>query len=156
MKLTTEVIKKWTSAFNLEHKSDLIKPYGYGQSHGLNFILNAFEPFPSSVKSSKKFILAITNENNPYDIIKQNFVLIPGYSYIYSIVASQIVTSERFNTMSQFDRGCSLPTENFNSSLTKFYSTSGCVYECAIRHAYQVSISSTFYVQLLHAQSPKV
>ena len=148
-------IKEWTSTFSPEQNSNLINPFGYGQSHGLNFILNAFEPFPY-LKSSKNFLLAITNEHNPYDIIKQNFVLTPGASYIYNIVASQITTSERFNAMSPLDRGCSLPTENFNSSLTKFYSTSGCVFECTIRHAYQKYNCTPWNMPNLFGKSAKI
>jgi len=74
---------------------ELLHPAGYGSSSGLNFILNSFEPFTQ--RYSKKFLLAVTNENNPFDIFKQNYVLEPGHVYKFRVIANQIVTTEKFD-----------------------------------------------------------
>jgi len=51
-------------------------------------------------------------------------------------------------------RNCFFPNENANLKMHKNYSQSNCLFECYFFSA-QVSISSTFYEQLLHAQIPK-
>ena len=89
---------------------DLISPSGFGPSNGLNFVVNSFEPYDAQ-RSSKNFILSITNENNPFDIFKQNYVIEPGNIYTYRVVASQIGATDRFSEMDAKNRNCSLPHE---------------------------------------------
>jgi len=107
---------------------------GYGPSNGLNFILNSFGPV-SLKKTSNKFLIAITNENNHFDVYKENYFIEPGNSYTYTILASQIITNSRFESMSQADRNCSLPNENHDLKMVNKYSKSACEYECAISFA---------------------
>jgi hypothetical protein len=90
-----------------------LSPSGFGPSNGLNFVVNSFEPYDSQ-RSSKNFILSITNENNPFDIFKQNHVIEPGNVYTYKVVASQIGATDRFNEMDYKNRNCSLPHEKGN------------------------------------------
>ena len=89
---------------------------GYGSSNGLNFIVNSFEPY-SLQRSSKNSVISITNENNAFDIFQQKFIISPGYSYTFKVVATQTVTTERFNSMDVADRGCLLPGDNSYSSV---------------------------------------
>ena len=125
---------KWRSDLNVKRNSSILKPTGYGKLHGLNFLLNSFEIY-SKDRSSNNFLLSITNENNGYDIFKQNYVLKPGFVYTYKIIANQILTTERFNSLDQTTRGCYLPSEDEKMKLMKFYSKSNCEYECTIRNA---------------------
>ena len=126
----------WNSILNLKQNSVLENPSGYGPSNGLNFVVNSFET-SSSDRSSKNVLLSITNENNPFDIFKQNYFIEPGNSYTYTVLANQIITNERFEAMKPQERSCSLPNENGLQSLTNKYSKSACEYQCAIKHAIQ-------------------
>ncbi len=132
----TTNLNVWNSVLNLKQTSALENPTGYGPSNGLNFIVNSFEA-SSANRSSKKIVMSITNENNPFDIFKQNYFIEPGNSYTYTVLANQIITNERFEAMTPTERSCSLPHENVGSNLTNKYSKSGCEYECAIKHAMQ-------------------
>jgi hypothetical protein len=128
------VASQWDSNINLQHNPNMLRPTGYGKLHGLNFLLNSFEIY-SKDRSSNNFLLSITNEHNGYEIFKQNYVLKPGYSYTYKVIANQILTTDRFNGLDQTTRGCGLPGENEKMNLTKLYSKSNCEYECTIRNA---------------------
>ena len=79
----------WIELLNLNKKSTILNPLGYGPSNGLNFALNSFEPF-NGQRSSKNFILSISNENNPFDIFKQKYTVEPGFMYTYRVVANQV------------------------------------------------------------------
>jgi len=138
-----EIFKKsketetWRKILNLKEKSALVNP---ASSDGLYFILNSFNANPiddpnAKTKASGNFILSITNEFNPFNIYKQNFVIEPGYSYIYRIIANQVVTTERFDKLDKQDRNCLLASENMDSNLTNHYSKSGCLYECILKKA---------------------
>ena len=133
----SEILQDWASTLDLGSGLGLVKPDGYGPYHGFNFVLNSFLPSRYS-RSSKNFVLAITNENNPFEIYKQNFVIEPGFAYTFKIVANQIVTTDRFNALDKSVRNCNLPSETKNLNFTKVYSKSGCQYECAIRQAKEV------------------
>jgi hypothetical protein len=128
------VASQWVSNKNLQQSSNILRPTGYGKLHGLNFLLNSFEIY-SKDRSSNNFLLSITNEHNGYDIFKQNYVLKPGYAYTYKVIANQILTTDRFDSLDQTTRDCSLPGENEKMNLTKLYSKSNCEYECTIRNA---------------------
>jgi hypothetical protein len=104
------IAKTWSNVLDLTETSHIINPTGYGSSNGLNFILNSFEPY-SLQRSSKNFILSISNENNAFDVFQQKFIISPGYSYTFKVVAAQTVTTERFDSMDVADRGCFLPGE---------------------------------------------
>ena len=129
------LLTKWNTILNLKQTSSLFNPSGYGLSHGLQFVLNFYEPSYQQ-RSSKNFILSITNPNNSFDISKQNYLIKPGFSYTYKIIANQIVTTERFNEMDPSSRVCSLPEENLGLNLLKSYTKSGCEYECTLRAAF--------------------
>jgi len=124
----------WSKVFNQAQKSHLFHPIGYGPSNGFNFILNSFE-YVGSKRSSNNFIMSITNENNPYDVYKENYIIEPGHLYTFRILANQVITNERFNGLNQASRNCSLPHESVMLNLTQNYSKSACEYECAIRNA---------------------
>jgi hypothetical protein len=101
----------WASVLNAKDQtSQLVNPSGYGPNNGLNFVLNSFESFSAS-RSTKNFILSITNENNPFNIFKQNYIVEPGNAYTYRVIANQIVSTDRFNLMDPSKRNCSLPNE---------------------------------------------
>jgi hypothetical protein len=122
---------------NLKEKSALVNP---ASSNGLYFILNSFNPKPKDdpnpkEESSRNFILSITNEFNPFNVYKQNFVIEPGYSYKYRVVANQVATTERFDKLEKQNRNCLLASENKDSNLTNHYSKSGCLYECILKEA---------------------
>jgi hypothetical protein len=129
-----QYINLFTSIFNLSQNMVLSNPSGYGPSHGLTFILNSFE-FINSERSSKNFILSITNENNPFDIFKQSYFVEPGNSYTFRVSANQIITNERFDAMPHIERNCLLPKEHLNSNFFRKYSKSSCEYECGIQQA---------------------
>ena len=129
---------KWTGIFNAPEKTGpLLRPTGYGSNHGLNLVVNAFEA--TKLRSSKNFVLAITNENNPFQILKHNYLLKPGFSYTFRILASQVTTTARFDSMDFSVRGCALPDEISSSSIFKKYSRDNCEYECAIAKARESS-----------------
>ena len=89
---------------------DLLTPTGSGPGHGLNLILNSFEQADYPPRSSKNFIISITNENSAFDISEQNYLLEPGYLYTFRVMASQIVTSENFDSLSHGEN-LYIPTE---------------------------------------------
>jgi hypothetical protein len=62
--------ESWTTVFNLKPNSSIQKPVGYGPAHGLNFVLNMFTPY-EDLRFSKNSIVSISNENNGFDIFKQ-------------------------------------------------------------------------------------
>ena len=140
---TSEIYKKspitdtWTSVFEPNMtKIDLVYPKGFGSAKGMNIILNSYEAFGSQ-RETNDFILSVTNENNVYDIVRQSFDLLPGNIYTFRILASQITTTEKFETMSQKDRNCGLENESGKLRYFNNYSKSACEYECALKKAEQ-------------------
>jgi hypothetical protein len=81
--------------------------------------------------------MSITNENNPFDVYKQNYLIEPGRFYMFRVLASQMVTTNKFDLLDVSLRNCSLPSENRNLKLFQKYSKSGCEYECSIEQAIQ-------------------
>ena len=82
-------LNTWSSVFDSNNMSrPLAYPKGYGSTKGFNIILNSFESFKSQ-RTSNQFVIAITNENNHYDIIRHSFNLLPGHEYTFRIMASQ-------------------------------------------------------------------
>ncbi len=128
-------IQIWNKIFKLKETSTLVHPIA---SNGLYFVLNSFVPSPEE-ESSKNFVLSITNEYNSFNIYSENFIVQPGYSYKYRVIANQVVTTERFNQMGWSVRNCSLPSENKNSNLTNRNSKIGCLYECTLKKAIKQS-----------------
>ena len=82
------------------YSTDFVSPTGSGPGHGLNFILNSFEQVAFPTRSSKNFILSITNEKSAYDILEQNYLLEPGNLYTFRVMASQMVTNKQFDALS--------------------------------------------------------
>ena len=82
--------KVWNSVFEPNNtNSSLIYPKGFGSAKGMYIILNSYESFGLQQQSSD-FILSITNENNPYDIIRQSYNILPGNAYTFRVMASQV------------------------------------------------------------------
>jgi hypothetical protein len=65
---STDNLNHWDSVLGFKNKSTLIGSPGPSPSNGFKFILNSFERFGSE-SLGKNFILSITNEFNPFDII---------------------------------------------------------------------------------------
>jgi hypothetical protein len=82
--------------------------------------------------SSKNVILSFTNEREWVSIFANNFIIEPGYSYTFKIIANQIITTDRLAELSPKDRKCNLPLDTYNLQLMREYSKGGCLYECAI------------------------
>ena len=95
---TMPIVDIWNSRLNLQEKVTILKPDGYGQNYGLNFLLNSFTTEAFN-RTTTNFLLSITNDNNPFDIFKQNFKIEPGMSYTFKIVPSQMISTDRFNDM---------------------------------------------------------
>jgi hypothetical protein len=112
----------------------LVYPKGNGAAKGMYFILNSYESFGFN-RHSNDFILSITNENNPFDIAKSNFNLLPGQIYSFRVMQSQIGTTSNFDSMNFQDRSCALPNENGKLRYMKMYTKSACEYECALEKA---------------------
>jgi hypothetical protein len=129
----SEFIESWA---NVQEDVTPIKPTGSGPSNGFYFILNSFERV-SSLRFSNNIIMSITNENNPFDVYKQNYLIEPGRFYMFRVLASQMVTTNKFDLLDVSLRNCSLPSENRNLKLFQKYSKSGCEYECSIEQAIQ-------------------
>ena len=104
-------------------------------------ILNSFEAFDEQRKNSDKkevemqFRFAISNPNNPFDIVHQNIDLARGFFYSFKVSASISNTSPNFEALTQNVRNCLFSHEAKNLSYFRNYSKSGCNYECALRQA---------------------
>jgi hypothetical protein len=117
----------WLRVFNQEEKL-YWKTGGGNLQFALNFYRNTF--WNSTIKG---FLLSISNEHNAYDIYKQHYTLVPGYSYTFQVAAKQMVTTPAFDAMDPKKRQCRLPAENPDESFFQAYSRSGCELECAVR-----------------------
>ena len=60
-----------------------------------------------------------------------------GNIYTLRIMASQMITSDKFDTLSHENRNCSLPHETAGLKYLRTYSKSGCEYECLIEKGVQ-------------------
>ena len=130
----TDNLRSWDSVLNFKNKSTLLKPTGSGPSNGVTFVLNSFERFGSK-PSRKSFIISITNEINPFDIVDRNYFIVPGYSYTFRVLANQMMTSEDLKKMEPNYRKCLFANESVQLNLTQLYSKSSCEYECLLRNA---------------------
>ena len=90
------IVERWSTVLDFQQKSVLKNPSGFGQSHGLNFIINSFQTY-SAGQPNKNFILSVTSPLNVLDVYKENYILTPGFHYEFKVLASQIVTIERFD-----------------------------------------------------------
>ena len=134
------------NADDSDSNSDLLqRPTGYGHTDGLVIILNAFEPF-SQERESKNFLLSISDDNYPFNILKDNEFVTPGIAYTYKVTANQIVTSPKFDALDQNVRDCRLPHERGNLKISKRYSKSACEYECIIRSIVEIK-NSRFHLE---------
>ena len=131
---STDNLNHWDSVLGFKNKSILVQPAGPSPSNGFKFILNSFERFGLE-PSRKNFILSIINEYNPFDIINRNYLIEPGYSYTFRVLANQVISSSNLNKMEPNNRKCLLANESELLNLTKMYSKSSCEYECLIKHA---------------------
>ena len=95
---TMPIVDIWNSRLNLQEEVTILKPDGYGQNYGLNFLLNSFTT-DAFRRTSTNFLLSITNDNNPFDIFKQNFKIEPGMSYTFKIVSKKMISTDRFKDM---------------------------------------------------------
>jgi hypothetical protein len=129
----TDNLHHWDSVLGFKNKSILVQPSGSSQVNGFRLILNSFEQY--DLKTSRtNFILSITNEHNPFDIIHRNYLIEPGYSYTFSVLANQMISSSVLNKMEPNDRKCHFAYESKLINITKLYSKSSCEYECLIRN----------------------
>jgi hypothetical protein len=158
---STEIYKKspitdtWSSIFEPNMtKTDLVFPKGFGSAKGMNIILSSYEAFDTQ-RETKDFILSVTNENNVYDIVRQSFDLLPGNIYTFRILASQIATTEKFESMSQKDRNCGLENESDYLRHFKNYSKSACEYECGLKKAEQKCSCTPWNIPRESMISPK-
>ncbi len=117
-------------AYNISNRA-LVYPKGNGAVKGMYFVLNSYE-YSGYTRYSNEFILSINNENNPYDIYKSHFNLLPGQSYSFKVTQSQIGTTSKFDSMNYEDRNCTLPNENSKLRYMRMYTKSACEYECAL------------------------
>ncbi len=131
---TTPNLQHWDSALSFSNNSTLMRPTGYGSSNSFNFVLNSFEHFGAD-PSRNNFIISITNENNPFDIVNSNYFIEPGNVYTFRVLASQMIISSDLTETDPNYRKCLLPHEIENLNLTKVYSKSSCEYECLIQKA---------------------
>ncbi len=129
--IKSPVTDLWNKVFNPNQDVQLEHPTGYGPANGFNVVLNMFKT-KSMEGSSKNVILSFTNEREWVSIFANNFIIEPGYSYTFKIIANQIITTERLAELSPKDRKCNLPLDTYNLQLMKEYSKGGCLYECAI------------------------
>jgi hypothetical protein len=130
----TPNLQHWDSVLSFSNKSTLMKPTGYGPTNSFNFVLNSFEYFGAD-PSRNNFVISITNENNPFDIVNSNYFIEPGYVYTFRVLASQMIISSDLMETGPNYRKCLLPHEIGNLNLTKMYSKSSCEYECLIQKA---------------------
>ena len=126
------VMDKWSEVFQPKQDVPAEHPTGYGPSNGLNIVLNMFKPF-SADGDGRNSILSISNQREWVNIISNNYQIQPGFSYTFKVTASQMVTTARFDGMSENDRNCRLPHETQGLDLMKEYSKGGCQYECTIK-----------------------
>ena len=118
------VINLWNNHFNLKLETQDFKPTGHGPVHGLNFVLNFFQPKLAGTKNTN-FIVSISNPANLFEINREHYEIRPGNHYTFKIFANEIVTTDRFNDMDPISRNCFLPRENQNLEFVKVYSKSG-------------------------------
>jgi hypothetical protein len=124
------------SVLGFNNKSTLVQPSGSSSSNRCKIILNSFERVTAE-SLSMNFILSITNEHNPFDIVNRNYLIESGHSYIFKVLANQIISSEDLNKMEPNYVKCFLTneTEPLLFNLTKMYSKSSCEYECLVKTA---------------------
>jgi len=132
----TPVTKLWNEVFKPNENVQLKYSTGHGQANGLNIVLNMFKTI-SMESSSKNLILSVSNHREWVNIFAVNFVIEPGHSYIFKVIANQIITTKRFEEMSFADRECYMSHETNNLQWLNQYSKSGCQYEFAIKQAIQ-------------------
>ncbi len=130
----TPNLQHWDSVLSFSNKSTLMKPTGHGPTNSFNFVLNSFEHIGAD-PSRNNFIISITNENNPFDIVNSNYFIETGYVYTFRVLASQMIISSDLTETEPNYRKCLLPHEIGNLNLTKMYSESSCEYECLIQKA---------------------
>lgn len=73
----THHLIQWHNIMGENETNILFKADGFGPSHGYSFILNYFDLFLRETPFAK-FQLSITNENNPFDVYINNYVIEPG------------------------------------------------------------------------------
>ena len=131
---SSTVASTWSSVLynNKEDNEQIFRPTGHGNGHGLKIVLNGFEALQSN--KNRSFILAITNEHNPYDIYKDKFVLKPGFAYTFKVTANLLSTTDEFDKLSNTYRTCNLPHDSNRLNIFTVYSKSNCEFECAINY----------------------
>ena len=83
--------ESWQKTFNLKDHVNLTNPSGFGPTHGFNFAVNTFKPY-NDQGVGKNVIISITNDQNAFDIFKQNYVIEPGFLYTFRIIANQVIS----------------------------------------------------------------
>jgi len=147
----TPEVSLWSSVFKSRQNVELIYPTGYGQSNGLNVVLNMYQTSPKESKTkTKNTIATITTKSDWIDIYANNFVIEPGYSYTFKIISSQITTTKRFAEMDQSHRNCHMPKEVNGFEFLRKYSKVGCNYECFLKEVIKSCNCTPWYVPRNH------
>jgi hypothetical protein len=76
------------SVLGFNNKSTLVQPSGSSSSNGCKIILNSFERVTAE-SLSRNFIVSITNEHNPFDIVNRNYLIESGHSHIFKVLANR-------------------------------------------------------------------
>jgi hypothetical protein len=88
----TPITKMWNEVFQPKEDVQLKYSTGYGQANGFNIVLNMFKTM-SMESSSKNFFLSVSNHREWVNIFAVNFVIEPGHSYTFKVIADQIITT---------------------------------------------------------------
>jgi len=91
----SEFLDVWNSVFQVAKDVNISYPTAWGPSRDLFIFLQSFESY--SIRASKDFLISFTNEFDPFDVVRQNFEIIPGYFHSFRIVPSQTTTTQRFD-----------------------------------------------------------
>ena len=143
----TPEVKLWNSVFKPTQNVKLIHPSGYGQSNGLNVVLNMHQPSPrEGKKSSKNAVTTITTKSDWVDIYANNFVIEPGFSYTFKVLTSQMITTKRFDEMEQHNRNCNLSNEVNDLDYLRNYSKLGCNYDCLLKQVTKNCNCTPWYI----------
>lgn len=126
----SQMVDAWTKMFESDAGDfNLTYSNGRGPFSAFYIVLNDFESY-SFWRKRNGFILSITNEENYFDVIRNYFVVEPGYLYSFEILPSQISTTPKFEAMNREDRNCGLFGDSSGMNHTTGYSKSGCELEC--------------------------
>jgi len=133
---SSPVTDRWNDVFQPKLDNHLQSPTGFGPNHGLTVVVNLFQTV-SMEATSKNSILSIANGEEWVNVFANHYLIQPGYSYTFKVLANQMIVTKRFEEMPMKDRNCLLPHENINMKFMSNFTKGGCLYECAINQMVQ-------------------